>query len=93
MHVEIFQNSRAREIEEEFMAWRRRHPGGKLLNFRPAGTFMIHRSTCGHFEGGTTEKFANERKVCSESEADLRAWADLEGVEIVPCGSCMPGSD
>lgn len=87
--VQEFKGPNGSAGERGFIAWRRAHPGGFVVNCGSRG-WMLHKQTCPNLwpdDGFVC--MTNNRKVCSEDRQELEQWAARQGRELLDCQNCL----
>ena len=93
--IRIFADSDPVEAHEAFQAWRRIDPNASFLNEKTEADLVLHKARCWHhgdMSHPATDwgSLAKSRKICGESEQELRDWARTQGREqaIRRCKDC-----
>ena len=65
---------------DDFIAWIREHPDGRLLNQPERGKFTMHKTRCFYLEENDSDKpsWTRREKACAEGPSavqDLEFWA------------------
>jgi hypothetical protein len=95
-HKMTINPARFERDDDGFVSWRDTHPDGFVLNSEPNPTaryLPLHKASCRTLNGkpanGKRWTF-NYIKVCSDSAADLLAWAATEAKGVPQqCGLCF----
>jgi hypothetical protein len=71
-----------------YLAWLESHPTGFVVHCRRKPTpdyLVLHRATCYHIgrPAGGTKTHGGFRKVCADTEQDLRDWAATMGGDLI----------
>jgi hypothetical protein len=82
---------------DAYLRWTAMHSAGYVINIQKSlnpGDARLHRASC-HWINGSPPRgdgfIGSYIKVCSDSLADLNAWASgRAGSTIRPCGTCRP---
>src|SRR4051794_21241604 len=80
---------------DDFLAWRRAHPSGFIVNHEHRATpayLVLHSATCFTFNDDR-DYTTSYSKTCSDSIEELMTWATtVVGGDLQPCGHCKPST-
>ena len=80
--------------DEGYLAWIDAHPEGYVVNCyrKPTASYLIlRRGRCSHIQRAEGRRNTVDYiKVCSDSEPDLRNFAEHLGGSLTRCQSCQP---